>query len=179
MSRILNTGLDMETLAAVVRLCENGVNPEALAMVFQELKKESAAVKVYIVSIVDFVCHHERCWNLINWACAWENQQFGFWPGPTQTGLYSHRRWLEAGNFGFRKKRNCTIRVAKTKALISFAVIEKLICAFIFAYADCCSDSIVKTVGNLVYMLCMSILKKLIVATCMILSNFKLSNKTA
>ena len=46
MSRILNTGLDMETLATVVRLCENGVNPEALAMVFQELKKESAAVKV-------------------------------------------------------------------------------------------------------------------------------------
>ena len=33
-----------------------------------------------------------------------------------------HRRWLEAGNFGFRKKRNCTIRVAKTKALISCAV---------------------------------------------------------
>ena len=28
----------------------------------------------------------------------------------------------EAGNFGFRKKRNCTIHVAKTKALISFAV---------------------------------------------------------
>ena len=26
----------------------------------------------------------------------------GFRPGPTQTGLYSHRRWLEAGNFGFR-----------------------------------------------------------------------------
>ena len=30
--------------------------------------------------------------------------------------------------------RNCTIRVAKTKALISFA---ELICAFVFAYADC------------------------------------------
>ena len=43
------------------------------------------------------------------------NQQFGFRPGLTQNGLYSHRRWLEAGNFGFRKKRNCTIRVAKTK----------------------------------------------------------------
>ena len=27
----------------------------------------------------------------------------GFRPGPTQTGLYSHRRWFEAGNFGFRK----------------------------------------------------------------------------
>ena len=26
----------------------------------------------------------------------------GFRPGPTQIGLYSHRRWLEAGNFGFR-----------------------------------------------------------------------------
>ena len=26
-----------------------------------------------------------------------------FRPGPTQTRLYSHRRWLEAQNFGFRK----------------------------------------------------------------------------
>ena len=60
-----------------------------------------------------------------------------FQPGQTQTGLYKHRRWLEAGNFGFRKKRNCTIRVAKTKALISFAVTAKLICAFVFAYAGC------------------------------------------
>ena len=32
---------------------------------------------------------------------------------------------------------NCTIRVAKTKALISFAVTAKLICIFVFAYADC------------------------------------------
>ena len=30
---------------------------------------------------------------------------------------------------------NCTIYVAKTKALISFAVTEKLICVFVFAYA--------------------------------------------
>ena len=30
-----------------------------------------------------------------------------------------------------------SIRVAKTKALISFAVTAKLICAFVFAYADC------------------------------------------
>ena len=29
------------------------------------------------------------------------------------------------------------IRVAKTKALISDAVTAKLICAFVFAYADC------------------------------------------
>ena len=29
------------------------------------------------------------------------------------------------------------MRVAKAKALISFAVTAKLICAFVFAYADC------------------------------------------
>ena len=58
----------------------------------------------------------------------------GFRPGPTQTGLHSYRRYLEAWNFGFRKKGDCTIRVAKTKALISFAVIAKLICVFVFAY---------------------------------------------
>ena len=59
----------------------------------------------------------------------------GFRPGPTQTRLYSHTRWLEAGNFRFRKKRDCIIRVAKTKVLISFAVTVKLICPFVFAYA--------------------------------------------
>ena len=30
--------------------------------------------------------------------------------------------------------RDCTIRVAKTKALISFALTAKLICVFVFAY---------------------------------------------
>ena len=62
-----------------------------------------------------------------------ENDLRGFRPGPTQTGLYSLRRRLEAWNFGFKKKRNCTVSVAKTKALFSFAVTEKLICAFVFA----------------------------------------------
>ena len=59
----------------------------------------------------------------------------GFRPGPTQTSLCNYRGWLEARNFGFRKYRDCTIRVAKTKALISFAVTAKLICVFVFAYA--------------------------------------------
>ena len=54
-----------------------------------------------------------------------------FRPGPTQTGLYSQRRWLEACNFVFRKSRDCTIREAKTKALISFAVTANLICVFV------------------------------------------------
>ena len=31
--------------------------------------------------------------------------------------------------------RDWTIRIAKTKALISFAVTAKLICVFVFAYA--------------------------------------------
>ena len=53
----------------------------------------------------------------------------------TFTKLYKCRRWLEADNFRFRLKWNCTIHVAKTKALISFAVTAKLICTFVFAYA--------------------------------------------
>ena len=32
---------------------------------------------------------------------------------------------------------DCTFRVAKTKALISFVVTAKLICGFVFAYANC------------------------------------------
>ena len=55
----------------------------------------------------------------------------------TKIRLYSYRSRLEARNFRFRKKRKCTIRVAKTKALISFVVTAKLICVFVFAYADC------------------------------------------
>ena len=78
--------------------------------------------------------HHA---NVSIWAATWENQQCGFWPGLTQTRLYSHWRWLESGHFVFRKKRYCTVQVAKTKALISFAVTAKLICVFVFAYADC------------------------------------------
>ena len=51
------------------------------------------------------------------------------------TGLYNRIRWLEAWNFVFRKSRDFTICVGKTKALISFAVTAKLICVFVFAYA--------------------------------------------
>ena len=56
--------------------------------------------------------------------------------GPTQTELYKHRRWFDAEDFGLRKERNCTIRVAKTLALISFAVTARAICVFVFAYHD-------------------------------------------
>ena len=66
-----------------------------------------------------------------------KTNNLGFRPGLTQTGLYKHKRWLQAGNLRFRKEENCTIRVAKSKALISFVVTAKLVCAFVFAYADC------------------------------------------
>ena len=59
----------------------------------------------------------------------------GFRPGPTQIGQCNHRRCLEAWNLKFRKKRYCTIREAKTKALISFAITAKLICVLVFAHA--------------------------------------------
>ena len=71
------------------------------------------------------------------WAATRENQQCGFWSGLTQTRRYSFWRWLEAWNFVFRKSRYCTIQLAKTKTLISFADTAKLICIFVFAYADC------------------------------------------
>ena len=62
-----------------------------------------------------------------------ENQFRGFRPNSTQTGLYSHRRRIEAQDSGFKKKRDCSIHVAKTKALISCAVTAQLTCIFVFA----------------------------------------------
>lgn len=45
-SDLLNTGLDEETLQICVQLLEAGVNPEALAAVVTELRRETAAIKV-------------------------------------------------------------------------------------------------------------------------------------
>lgn len=39
-SNLLNTGLDSETLALLVGLCETGLNPEALVTVVNEVRKE-------------------------------------------------------------------------------------------------------------------------------------------
>ena len=46
--------------------------------------------------------------------CFW-----GFRPGRTITELHNHRSWLVALNFRFRKKKDCTIYVAKTNGLNS------------------------------------------------------------
>ena len=48
-SELLNTGLDDETLKICVQLIEVGINPEALATVVLELRRETAAVMVRIV----------------------------------------------------------------------------------------------------------------------------------
>ena len=69
-------------------------------------------------------------------SCKKKKSLHGFRSDLTQIGLYSQRSRLDAGNFGYKKKRDCTISisVAKTKALISCAVTAQLICVFIFAY---------------------------------------------
>ena len=65
-------------------------------------------VLVYVsLLVIIYVPSHKKINNL------------GFRPGLIQTGLYSHRRRLEAQNFGFKTKRDSTICVMKTKALIS------------------------------------------------------------
>ncbi|GLB41777.1 putative mitotic-spindle organizing gamma-tubulin ring associated [Lyophyllum shimeji] len=44
MSQLLNTQLDKETLATCIGMIESGANPEALAAVIQELRRESASI---------------------------------------------------------------------------------------------------------------------------------------
>ncbi|CAH0518802.1 unnamed protein product [Peronospora belbahrii] len=42
LSCLLNTGLDRDTLAILMALIQKGVNPEALAAVVKDLRKEAA-----------------------------------------------------------------------------------------------------------------------------------------
>lgn len=44
-SRLLDTGLDRETLSILVALTESGVSPEALANVVKELRREAAELR--------------------------------------------------------------------------------------------------------------------------------------
>ena len=45
LSMLLNTGLDQNSLAICVRLCEQGAHPEALATIVHELRRESQAIR--------------------------------------------------------------------------------------------------------------------------------------
>jgi mitotic-spindle organizing protein 1 len=50
-SRLLDTGLDKETLSILIALVETGVNPEALAHVVKELRRESAELKAALAAV--------------------------------------------------------------------------------------------------------------------------------
>ncbi|KAJ5071687.1 mitotic-spindle organizing protein [Anaeramoeba ignava] len=43
-SDLLNTGLDQETIRILVSLIEQGVNPEALALIVKEIRKEGEQI---------------------------------------------------------------------------------------------------------------------------------------
>ncbi|EJD43739.1 hypothetical protein AURDEDRAFT_66076 [Auricularia subglabra TFB-10046 SS5] len=45
MAQLLNTKLDKETLVTCVQMIESGANPEALAEVIKELRRESQALQ--------------------------------------------------------------------------------------------------------------------------------------
>ena len=55
-SDLLNTGLDDETLRVCVQLLEAGVNPEALATVVRELRRETTAIKVRVINNTTILC---------------------------------------------------------------------------------------------------------------------------
>jgi len=44
-SSLLDTGLDKESLSILIGLVESGVNPEALAAVVKEIRREASALK--------------------------------------------------------------------------------------------------------------------------------------
>ncbi|CAO3590782.1 unnamed protein product [Absidia cylindrospora] len=44
-SKILNTKLDKDTLALCISLCEKGVNPEALAEVIKDLRRQNTSTQ--------------------------------------------------------------------------------------------------------------------------------------
>ena len=64
--------------------------------------------------------------NLINEPHRKKTGLRGFRPGPTHARLYSFKKKLEAQDFGFTNQSNRTIYVAKTRTMISCAVIESL-----------------------------------------------------
>ena len=66
LSRLLNTGLDDESLALCVRLCEQGAHPEALATIIRELRRESQAIKVAVASTSGTSTSHRNTNNKEN-----------------------------------------------------------------------------------------------------------------
>ena len=65
------------------------------------------------------------------WASSWENLFRGLRPGKTQTGLLSHRSYLEAWNFGYRNYRSYTIQAANNKGADQTVRTRRLICTIV------------------------------------------------
>ena len=64
-----------------------------------------------------------------------ENRSLGF-PTRSDTNQAVQQQKMARGlKFWIEEVEGCSIHVAKTKALISFAVTAKLICVFVFTYA--------------------------------------------
>jgi hypothetical protein len=56
MSQILNCGVNRDTLSILISMIENGANPEALAAVVKEMRKESISLNnsdifVYVINV--------------------------------------------------------------------------------------------------------------------------------
>ena len=61
---------------------------------------------VHVQLLIDFILLFEVFVNdcsHYNEPCREKTCLWGFCPGPSETGLHSHRRWLEVSNFEFRK----------------------------------------------------------------------------
>ena len=63
---------------------------------------------------------------------------------PGLTDMFSQKRRLESTYYGFKERRGCTFRGAKSKALIHCAVTVQLVRVFAFPYAKNCEQCIFK-----------------------------------
>ena len=93
-----------------------------------------------IMTQLKYVCLNYDMSRLVGKSTMW-------FPNRSDTNRAVQAQKRAARSLKFRK-RNCTIQVAKTKALISFAVTTKLICVFVFAYADCWFSHVVAILND-------------------------------
>ena len=64
--------------------------------------KECFAIRMNDIIAIVSIDHFESLSKFAYKPSRMKTSHFGFRTAPTQTGLYKHK-WLEAGNFGFKK----------------------------------------------------------------------------
>ena len=74
-------------------------------MMAQFSRQRMTVISVYVNMVPSTVQTLRRVVNQVGISCSIRKPAFGlnFRPGPSQTGIYSHRRRLEGWNFGFKK----------------------------------------------------------------------------